>query len=110
MPGTPMTPVSAGPATSDNANVAPIVMPMAAMARVRTSSRVRSAVSAITAAEIAPAPCTVRPTIVHRIVGAHAAMKLPSANTTSPATMTGLRPHRSEAQPKGTCRIAWVRP
>ena len=56
MPGTPMSGVSAGATTSESANVAPIVMPMAAIARDRTESRVRSAASAITAAEIAPAP------------------------------------------------------
>ena len=47
MPGTPMSGVSAGAATSDSANVAPIVMPMAAIARERTESRVRSAASAM---------------------------------------------------------------
>ena len=110
MPGTPISGASAGATMSDNANVAPIVMPIAAIARVRTTSRVRSARSAITAAEMAPAPCTVRPTMVQKIVGAQAAMKLPSAKTTSPATMTGFRPQRSEAQPNGTCNIACVRP
>ena len=110
MPGTPMIGVSAGATTSESANVAPIVMPIAAIARERTASRVRSAVSAITAAEIAPAPCTVRPTMVQRIVGAHAAMKLPSAKMTSPATMTGFLPQRSDAQPNGTCSTACVRP
>ena len=44
-------------------NVMPIVMPIIAIALVRTSSRVRSAVSAITAAFSAPAPCTTRPKI-----------------------------------------------
>ncbi len=85
-------------------------MPITAIARVRTASRVRSAVSARTAAEIAPAPCTVRPTMVHPIVGAHAAMKLPSAKMTSPATITGFLPQRSEAQPNGTCSTACVSP
>ena len=56
MPGTPMIGVSAGAAISESANVAPIVIPMTAIARDRTESRVRSAASAITAAEIAPAP------------------------------------------------------
>ena len=90
MPGTPMSGVSAGATTSDSANVAPIVMPIAAIARVRTASRVRSAVSAITAAEIAPAPCTVRPTMVHRIVGAHAAMKLPEREDHEPGDDDGF--------------------
>ena len=110
MPGTPISGASAGDTTSDSANVAPIVIPIAAIARVRTASRVRSATSAITAAEIAPAPWIVRPTIVHAIVGAHAAMKLPSAKITSPATMTGLRPQRSDAQPNGICSTACVSP
>ena len=57
---------------------------------MRTASRVRSAVSAITAAEIAPAPCTVRPTMVQPIVGAHAAMKLPSAKIDEPRDDDGL--------------------
>ncbi len=109
-PGTPITAVSAGPAISDTANVAPMVMPMAAMARVRTESRVRSAVNAITAAEMAPAPWMVRPTITHAMVGAHAATKLPSANSSRPKMITGLRPQWSDAQPNGICRIAWVRP
>ena len=47
----------------DSANVPPMVIPMIAMALVRWSSRVRSAASAITAAEIAPAPWIIRPTI-----------------------------------------------
>ena len=63
MPGTPMLRPSTGPATMDNANVAPMVTPMMAIALVRCSSRVRSAVSAITAAEMAPAPWIIRPTI-----------------------------------------------
>ena len=63
MPGTPIHALSTGPAMSDAANVRAIVMPMMAIARVRTVSRVRSAVSAMTAAEMAPAPCRQRPTI-----------------------------------------------
>ena len=110
MPGTPMSAVSAGDATSDSANVAPIVMPIAAIARERTESRVRSAARAITAAEIAPAPWMIRPAIVQPIVGAQAAMKLPTAKMTSPVTMTGFLPQRSDAQPNGTCSIACVSP
>ena len=63
IPGTPISVLSTGPAMMDNPNVSPMVMPIAAMALVRTESRVRSAASAITAAEIAPVPCTVRPTM-----------------------------------------------
>ena len=84
MPGTPMTGVSAGAATSESAKVAPIVMPIAAIARERTESRVRSAASASTAAEMAPAPWMMRPAIVQPIVGAHAATKLPSAKMRGP--------------------------
>ncbi len=110
IPGTPIQAFSTGPRISESANVAPIVMPIAAIARVRTSWRVRSAVSAITAAEIAPAPCIDRPAIVHQMFGAHAATKLPNAKSSRPTTIVGLRPKRSEAQPKGICRIACVRP
>ena len=39
-----------------------------------------------------------------------AAMKLPSAKSRSPATITGLRPRRSDAQPKGICSTACVSP
>ncbi len=87
-----------------------MVIPMIAIARVRTSLRVRSAVSASAAAEIAPAPCTERPAIVHQMFGAHAATKLPRLKMRRPAVITGLRPQRSDAQPNGTCRIACVRP
>ena len=61
-------------------------------------------------AEIAPAPCTVRPAIVHQMSGAHAAMKLPQAKMMSPITITGFLPQRSDAHPNGTWRIAWVSP
>ena len=69
-----------------------MVMPMTAIAVVRTLSRVRSAVSASTAAETAPAPCSARPAMVHPMSGAHAATKLPSANSSRPNTMVRLRP------------------
>jgi hypothetical protein len=49
------------PATSDSANIRPMLAPTSAMALVRTSSRVWSASSAVTAAEMAPAPCSMRP-------------------------------------------------
>ena len=39
-----------------------MLMPTNAIARVRTSGRVRSASSAVTAADTAPAPCTQRAT------------------------------------------------
>ena len=84
MPGTPIQAFSTGPATIDAANVKAIVMPIAAIARVRTPSRVRSAVSAMTAAEIAPAPCRQRPAMIQPIDGAQAARKLPPAKRASP--------------------------
>ncbi len=84
MPGTPIDPLRSGPATIDAANVAPMVMPIAAMARVRTTSRVRSAVSATTAAEMAPAPCRQRPAMTQPMLAPDAATKLPMANTTRP--------------------------
>ena len=77
---------------SDAANVSAMVMPMTAMARVRTTSRVRSAVSAMTAAEMAPAPCRQRPTITQPMSGAHAAMKLPSGEDDQAAVNHGLAP------------------
>ena len=70
----------------------PMVEPMIAMAFERWLSRVRSAVSAITTAEIAPAPCSMRPRITIQMPLAEAATKLPRANSTRPKYMTGLRP------------------
>ena len=84
--------------------------PTNAIALVRTSSRVVSAKKAVTAAEIAPAPCSVRPMTSQSRSGAQADTKLPPANSSRPAMMTGLRPHRSDASPKGICRNAWLRP
>ena len=39
-----------------------------------------------------------------------AARAAPAAKISSPTTITGRRPMRSEMVPKGICRIAWVRP
>ena len=50
-----------GPMTIEIMKLAPIDMPMIAMMRRRTSSRVRSAASAMTAAAMAPSPCSARP-------------------------------------------------
>ena len=101
---------SSGANTSDSANISAMLPPTNAMALVRTSSRVKSASSAVTAAEIAPAPCSARPATSQFKSGAQAATKLPSANISSPATITRLRPHQSEASPKGICSSACVRP
>ena len=60
--------------------------------------------------EMAPAPWIVRPRITAQGASASAQMALPAAKTRSPATITGLRPRRSEAQPNGICRMAWVSP
>ncbi len=87
-----------------------MVLPIRAMAWVRFSSRVRSASRAVTAAEMAPAPCRARPTSTPIRVSALAAGKLPAAKMIRPKMITGLRPMRSEAMPKGIIRIAWVRP
>ena len=81
-----------------------------AITLVRCWSRVRSAASAVTAAEIAPAPCSTRPITTVCTSLAIAATALPAMNRSSPKTITGLRPKRSEAAPKGICRKAWVRP
>ena len=83
-PGTPTKRVSTGPSTMLAAKVRPMVSPTEAIARVRTSSRVRSASSAVTAALTAPAPCTARPIISRVTLSAIADRKLPSANTASP--------------------------
>jgi len=109
-PLSPMRALSAGASTSDTANISPMLPPTSAMALVRTSSRVWSASKAVTAAEIAPAPCSARPASSQFRSGAAAARKLPSANTSSPATITRLRPSRSEASPKGICSSACVSP
>lgn len=87
------------PPTIESANTRPIEEPIIAMTLVRCWSRVRSAASAVTAAEIAPAPCSTRPTMIMWMPSASAATTLPSTNSTRPKTITGLRPKRSEAAP-----------
>ena len=62
---------------------------------VRTLSRVPSAMKAVTAAEIAPAPWIARPAISQCTLGAQTATPLPTANSARPARITGLRPSRS---------------
>ena len=85
-------------------------MPTSAIDLVRTLSRVRSASRAVTAAEMAPAPCRARPMTSQVSDGAQAATALPMANRARPPMITGLRPMRSDAMPSGTCSSAWVRP
>ena len=101
---------SQGATTSESANISAILPPTSAIALVRTASRVVSARKAVTAADMAPAPCTARPTINQFRSGAQAETKLPSANMTSPTIITGLRPHQSDASPNGICKKACVRP
>ncbi len=110
MPGTPISSSSSGPAMSATVNDRPIVMPIMAMAFVRCDSRVRSASNAITTPATAPLPCRARPSTTSQMSVARAASALPTANSSRPATITGLRPIRSDAMPKGICRSAWVRP
>ena len=110
MPGSPPQAASRGLSTRASANMRPMLPPTMAMALVRTLSRVRSASSAVTAAETAPAPCRPRPHIRPSSESAVAASRLPAAKTSSPATMTRLRPKRSEARPRGSWNTAWVSP
>ena len=109
-PATPMTSTKIGERTSDKAKVMPIEDPTRAMALVRTRSRTESDNMAVTAAETAPAPCSARPAITVQTESPSAAAKLPTAKIRSPAAMTGLRPKRSLAAPKGICRQPWVSP
>ncbi|MNF94254.1 hypothetical protein D3C87_1370740 [compost metagenome] len=69
-PDRPKARVSKGPTTMATANDKPMVMPIIAIALVRCCSRVRSESSAITAAEIAPAPCRIRPAITPQMESA----------------------------------------
>ena len=110
MPLTPITGASSGPANIASMNDTPMVMPIVAIALVRCSSRVTSAASAMTAAEIAPLPWIARPMMINHTSFAKAAIALPRANSSRPPKITGLRPMRSESRPKGICSAAWVRP
>ncbi|MNE54629.1 hypothetical protein D3C80_1494200 [compost metagenome] len=83
-PDKPKARVSKGPTTMATANDKPMLMPIMAMALVRCCSRVRSESSAITAAEIAPAPCRIRPAITPQMESAWAASTLPRAKITRP--------------------------
>ncbi len=110
MPVMPTRGCSSGPSTSDSRKLTAIEPPIIAIALVRWESRVPSATIADTAADTAPAPCNARPMMTVTTESSIAAMKLPSANTSSPPTITGLRPSRSEATPSGNCSSAWVSP
>ena len=78
-----------------------MVAPTTAIARVRTSSRVRSATIARIDEPTAPAPCRTRPSSTPSIEVASAATTLPRANSARPAEITRLRPKRSERSPSG---------
>ena len=101
-PAMPAAAVTIGPRTSARTNAAPMLAPMIAITRVRWVSPVRSLASAIAAAATAPMPCSARPATIPQMSSASAATTLPSANTRSPAAMTGLRPNRSDRMPNGT--------
>ena len=60
-PETPHSFVSGGEIRRERAKVRPIEAPTMAIALVRTCTRTLSAMNAVTAAEIAPAPCSMRP-------------------------------------------------
>ena len=91
---------------SASRKAAPIDTPNTAMDTVRDCGRVRSASKAVTAAEMAPAPCKARPMITVVMLSACAASRLPATKISKPATITGLRPIRSDAMPKGICSSA----
>ena len=76
-----------------------------ALALVSTRSRTESEIMAVTAAETAPIPCSARPAITVQMSLPRAARMLPAAKIRSPAAITGFRPQRSLAAPKGFCRI-----
>ena len=84
MPGTPIQPFSTGPRIIEAANETPMVTPITAITLSRCSSRVRSAASAITAADTAPPPCKARPRMTPPIESASAATTLPRAKISRP--------------------------
>ena len=105
-----MAAASSGPATSEMTNEAPMLMPIANIARVRDSGRVRSARRAMTGPETAPSPCTMRAKTSDHALAATAPSADPATCRTSPTTMSGLRPIRSDQAPKGICMMACVSP
>jgi hypothetical protein len=109
-PDTPISAARGAPATSETTKEPPMHMPITVIARVRSSSRVASASSAVSAAAIAPAPCSARPAMTPPMVVLVAATTLPQAKIARPMTMTGTRPYRSDSRPNGICSSAWVSP
>ena len=110
MPDSPIQPASNGDTIRASENTRPMLAPIMAMALVRTTSRVWSASSAVTAADTAPAPWMARPHSRPSMVVAMAAITLPTANTSRPSAIRRLRPQRSLAMPSGSCSTACVRP
>nr|VUD32621.1 Uncharacterised protein [Raoultella sp. NCTC 9187] len=55
----------------------------------------------MTAAAIAPEPCSARPRIMPQMESLSAAIMLPITKISSPPTISGLRPMRSESRPNG---------
>ncbi len=84
MPRTPIKAPRSGPRTIETMKVIPIAIPMIAMDFVRTTSLVKSALSAITTEEIAPAPCTALPRQSTSALDASAAITLPTAKIINP--------------------------
>lgn len=66
-PGTPKSSFKGGAMTRESAKVRPIEAPTIAMAFVMTRSRTLSEIIAVTAAEMAPAPCRARPSMTRTI-------------------------------------------
>jgi hypothetical protein len=92
MPGTPIAASRTGATISATTNDSPMLMPMNAMARVRTSVRVRSATSAVTEADTAPDPWTTRASVSSARLWAIEPITDPTANSPKPKVISGLRP------------------
>ena len=85
-------------------------MPMMAIALVRCSSRVRSAVSAMTAAEIAPAPWMMRPRITIWMSLRGGGDKASSGEDQQADVNDGLAPPAVGQPAERNLQIACVRP
>jgi hypothetical protein len=104
MPAIPTCAASTGAGTSDSANIRPMLAPTSAIALVRTSSRVRSASIAVTAADTAPAPCSARP-MTSSASAAGRRQQAAGGEHQQPEHDDRLAAHRSEAMPKGNCSM-----
>ena len=110
MPSKPIDSCKGDATTNDRAKVNAILPPTIAMARVRVSSLVKSANHAVTAAEIAPAPCIALPAVIQTKSSWLAAMRAPKTNNAKPNTTTGRRPYLSDSIPRGMCKHACTNP